>query len=183
MKQSTLAAPRSCRLESRKKECGNYLPFCANAMPKYGRKPDVGRRLLATSLREQGLSYGRIAHRLGVTRQCVLRLIQANARSAGLPGVQCNSCGAKLTASRVCLAGPAFCLACLAKHSKATFGQRLRSLRVAAGMTQTMLATRSGLTKNVICYCEQLGGKPRPRVLLRLEGALGRRLWYVPSEA
>ena len=40
----------------------------------------------------------------------------------------------------------AYCLACLAKHPGASFGQRLLACRVAAGLTLRQLAARTGTT-------------------------------------
>ena len=45
-----------------------------------------------------------------------------------------------------------YCLRCLAKHPKATFGERLKAYRVAAGLTRKELARRAQLPLRVIEY-------------------------------
>lgn len=57
--------------------------------------------------------------------------------------------------------------------STATFGMRLRNLRIAVGLTQEALADRSGLSPNAISAIER--GKrrhPYPHTILALAGAL-----------
>jgi len=48
------------------------------------------------------------------------------------------------------------------------FGEKLRSLRKAAGMTQTDLANRLHITKSVVSYYELLERSPSPDVLIKL---------------
>ena len=48
------------------------------------------------------------------------------------------------------------------------FGERLHSLRTQAGMTQTELAKRLGITKSVVSYYERLERSPSPDVLIQL---------------
>ena len=48
------------------------------------------------------------------------------------------------------------------------FGQKLRNLRLAAGMTQAELAQRLNITKAVISYYELHERCPSPEVLIKL---------------
>ncbi len=48
------------------------------------------------------------------------------------------------------------------------FGDKMKSLRTAAGFTQDTLARRLGVTKTVISYYERRERYPSPDVLVRL---------------
>lgn len=48
------------------------------------------------------------------------------------------------------------------------FGNRLRELRIAAGLTQAQLATQINVTKSVISYYELQARAPSPEVLVKL---------------
>lgn len=48
------------------------------------------------------------------------------------------------------------------------FGEKLRTLRTDAGMTQTDLAKRLNITKSVVSYYELQERTPSPDVLIRL---------------
>lgn len=48
------------------------------------------------------------------------------------------------------------------------FGETLKTLRTNAGMTQTELAKRLGITKSVVSYYELQERTPSPDVLIRL---------------
>lgn len=50
------------------------------------------------------------------------------------------------------------------------FGDMLKNLRTNAGMTQTELANRLGITKSVVSYYELKERTPSPDVLIRLAG-------------
>lgn len=48
------------------------------------------------------------------------------------------------------------------------FGYKLKELRARAGMTQTDLAKRLGITKSVVSYYELQERNPSPDILIRL---------------
>ena len=48
------------------------------------------------------------------------------------------------------------------------FGEKIKALRTAAGMTQTELARRLSITKSVVCYYENQERTPSPDVLIQL---------------
>ena len=50
------------------------------------------------------------------------------------------------------------------------FGQRLKELRVQAGMTQLQLAQRMGVTKSVVSFYELQERTPSPDILGKLSG-------------
>ncbi len=50
------------------------------------------------------------------------------------------------------------------------FGEKLKTMRKEAGMTQKELADRLGITKSVVSYYELQERTPSPDVLIRLAG-------------
>lgn len=48
------------------------------------------------------------------------------------------------------------------------FGDRLKTLRLQAGLTQKQLAERLGVTKSVISYYELLERSPSPDIIVKL---------------
>jgi transcriptional regulator with XRE-family HTH domain len=149
-----------------------------------GRKCDEGRRREMARLRARGLSLAEIGRRLGVSKQCVqstLALVARRARSLArgeLPAVPCAGCGAPIASPGAIRsdAGRALCLACLARCPEAPFAQRLKSLRLAAGLTKAELADRAGLARVQVQQYEKGVNVPRRPILGRLEGVLGPRL-------
>ena len=67
-----------------------------------------------------------------------------------LPALRCQECRADILKDNKA-AGPrlnngaVFCLDCLARHPEATFGQRLKAHRLAAGLTLGELSRRTGI--------------------------------------
>ena len=53
------------------------------------------------------------------------------------------------------------------------FGQRLRRLRKAKGLTQTELGDQIGISQRVVTYYEREGGSPSPELLVKFAQALG----------
>lgn len=54
-----------------------------------------------------------------------------------------------------------------------SFGERLRKLRVAKGLTQAELGHHVQLSNRMVAYYEIQGGEPRPELVTRLSEALG----------
>jgi transcriptional regulator with XRE-family HTH domain len=65
------------------------------------------------------------------------------------------------------------CLACLAKRPQATFGQRLKAHRLAAGLTLTGLEQRSGVDLSLISAYECDRSEPKWQTLAKLSRVLG----------
>ena len=66
-----------------------------------------------------------------------------------------------------------WCLACLAKRLQATFGQRLKAHRLAAGLTLTALERRSGVDLSSISAYECERSQPKWETLAKLIRILG----------
>src|SRR4051794_24890572 len=114
-----------------------------------GRKPDLARREQARRLRARGLTLQQLAVRLGVTRQGAAYLLQDVVRQK--PPAHCRQCAAPL--HPVALPRDdrkVYCPGCLARHEEASLAERLRSLRVAAGLSQYELARRLGVVLNLV---------------------------------
>ena len=69
--------------------------------------------------------------------------------------------------------GPVLCLACLARRPAATFGERLKAHRLAAGLTLEALAARCGIRYQRLSAYERGAEEPAWGNLVRLVGALG----------
>ena len=145
-----------------------------------GRRPDPRRRGEIARLRGQGLSQAEIGRRLGVSRQSVQLTLRAMARVPAR-SVPCAGCGLAI-ASEGALpsdAGSALCLSCLAARPAAPFAQRLKACRLAAGLTKAELASRAGLTHQMLRHYEDGSREPRWRQVARLVSVLGSALMTV----
>jgi len=63
--------------------------------------------------------------------------------------IRCRKCQSLITRMRLVHDSniPVWCLACLAKHPKASFRQRLKAYRLAAGLTLAALAKRCSVKR------------------------------------
>jgi transcriptional regulator with XRE-family HTH domain len=131
-------------------------------MAARGRKPDHKRRQQAARLRADGLTYDEIAARLGITKQAVHSLLKSANLWQRPRGISCLECGKEVMPGGLGIkpSTRALCLDCLAKHPEATFGERLRAFRLAAGLTVQELASRIGSTPGWLTRCEH--GHARP---------------------
>ena len=136
-----------------------------------GRKKDLKRWRLMAQLRSQGLTLAEIGHRLGVTRQNVHRLLGQSRRQS----VPCSACGTAIA----CAGAIPFhlkavvCLACVGKLPNATLRQRVRTLRLTAGMTRLQLAKRAGVDLSTVKAAEFGRHVPCATTVKRLAKALG----------
>jgi len=148
-------------------------------MPSGG-LPDLKQRHLVSRLRRRGWSFQRIASKIGVSRQrasaIFRRALGIKYRVPKQPDLRCSHChvtiprrGPNLNVVRV------LCLDCLSRYPT-TFGQRLRALRIAAGLSANALAKLAGVSVSLIILCEQTPHLPRPRSLVKLMTVLGERL-------
>src|SRR5438477_10221031 len=112
-------------------------------MPR-GRRPDLKRRQLMAELRAKGLSFPQIGKRFGISRQSVEQALRGSGNARLVP-IHCRKCKTIITQMRTVApsAGPVYCVNCL--PSNATFGQRLKTYRLAAGMTLDRLGKASGV--------------------------------------
>ena len=145
--------------------------------PGSGRRADAARRRKAEWLRARGLTLKEIGRRLGVTAQGVrymLGLTPARPRRVR-PDLRCATCRRVIpgsgTTGRTC--GAVYCTACLAMMTDATCAQRLRSLRVARGLSRPTLARLAGVSVPLLSLHERGRRRPRPETLARLARVLG----------
>jgi transcriptional regulator with XRE-family HTH domain len=139
-----------------------------------GRKPDAHRRREAAALRRQGLRLAEIGRRLGISRQAAHHLL---VKSPGANPICCHECGVVIVLSATGMGGVGgltWCKACLATQPEASFADRLRSLRLARGMTPEGLARAAGVNRGTIGRFER-GGSANPMypLLVRLVRILG----------
>jgi transcriptional regulator with XRE-family HTH domain len=105
----------------------------------------VRRRKMA-KLRAKGLTFEEIGRRLGVTKQRVGQLLHS-IQTTGF-ALHCRNCAAEIV-SRLRRAGrntPSLCPACLAKTPGHCVGERLKTYRLIAGLTQRGVAAETGIT-------------------------------------
>jgi transcriptional regulator with XRE-family HTH domain len=141
-----------------------------------GRPPNIVARQEAARLRRQGLSLQELAREIGTSHQAVSQFLD---NGAGDRPIVCRDCRAVVIPSALALAMAninkrPWCTACLAKHPEATFGERLRSLRLARGMTHKDLAKAVRRHPNSISRFEcGVSEQPQCKLLLRLVQVLG----------
>jgi transcriptional regulator with XRE-family HTH domain len=128
-----------------------------------GRRPNLGRRRRAAELRAQGLTFAEVGRRLGITREGARQVVLA------APPPPCASCAAPVPGGR----GGGRCSDCVAADPAAPFAERLRALRLAAGLTQEELAARVGRTHATVSDYERGRRRPRPDLLAALARVLG----------
>jgi HTH-type transcriptional regulator/antitoxin HipB len=144
--------------------------------PDSGRRAYSARRRQAERLRARGLSLPEIGRRLGVSHQAVGGMLRGS--DIALPPVLCCACaGDVVVRSDSRDRGRVYCRACLSARSDVPLGDRLRSLRVAEGLTQQALAERTGLSRSGVAHAEQ-GAHDRLswRIVRALVDALGVEL-------
>ena len=61
----------------------------------------------------------------------------------------------------------------LSRSSTETFGDRLRRLRAARGLTQGDLGRKIALSQRMVAYYESQGGTPAPPLVAKIAKALG----------
>jgi transcriptional regulator with XRE-family HTH domain len=100
----------------------------------------------------------------------------------GRGAIRCRECGRHVACGSGGFANntPPYCLSCLARHPEATFGERLRAHRLAAGLTGEALADRAGLVQERVAAYESDCMAPQWPNLVKLVGVLGVGLVDVP---
>jgi transcriptional regulator with XRE-family HTH domain len=129
-----------------------------------GRRPDWPRRRRVLALRARGLTFAEIGRRVGITREAARQLVH---KAAGPH--PCACCAAPLPLG----SRGGHCLACAVADPFRPWAERLRALRRAAGLTQTELAARAGVSASTLFNYERGRGRPRPSRLTGLAGVLG----------
>jgi hypothetical protein len=146
--------------------------------PHLGSLPDQEQRSQAAYLRDQGLSFAAIGRRLGISKQAAWHLI-VKGSPGHVAGVRCSACQAVVTTrhfqSRT--VGEVLCRQCLAAQPHAPFALRLRSHRLAAGMSRPELQHAAALVAGRVKDFEERGAKPHAATRGRLANVLGCRTW------
>jgi transcriptional regulator with XRE-family HTH domain len=126
------------------------------------------------ALRAQGLSYAQVGRRLGISKQAVHDAVRRLEAPPPPRCVPCARCGRVIVSPGALPSdrGSALCLPCLAQTPGAPFAQRVRSLRLAAGLTRAELERRAGLHRDAVTDYECGGHVPRRRNLARLARVL-----------
>ena len=149
-----------------------------------GRKPNLERRRQAMHLRETGLTLYQIAQRFGVTKQAVWSLLHNRPQRTSARAVPCCACGGRIVSAGAVRrdAATALCLDCLRGRPDAPFGQRLKSLRLAAGLSRTELAEQAGLAPGSLRAYEDGFRQPQERSVMRLAVVLGDDVFGAVAE-
>lgn len=142
-----------------------------------GRQANLKRRERAAKLYAAGLSSAEVGRRLGMTTESAYALL----RRAGIEParVLCRVCQALVSArsGKGNRSRGVLCLACLEKRPQATFAERLRALRAAAGLSQDELGERAGIPGGTIAAYEVGHCRPRSVPAARLVAVLGPQLF------
>jgi DNA-binding XRE family transcriptional regulator len=115
--------------------------------------PPASRKQIAT-LRANGQSLATIGRRFGVSKQGIHQVLRADASHRV---IRCRECDCPTNGDGAMPRDDwqVLCLACLAVSPHATFGEHLKSYRLAAGLRLVELAKRSGVCQGQISAYEQ----------------------------
>jgi transcriptional regulator with XRE-family HTH domain len=146
-----------------------------------GRKKDPRTDSLyrrAAELRAHGHTYAEIGRNLGMTRQGATKLLNSTGSPRVPFAIRCSSCTAAFAQGyhTMKLNGDVLCIDCLRSSPEASFSQRLKTFRLAAGLSQHELAHRLGVQPLRISVLERGLYTPRWEQLLRLVEILGPEL-------
>ncbi len=143
-----------------------------------GRKPNLQRRRLVLKLRARGFTLSEIARRFDITKQAVWSLLNQRPRLTSARAVACTTCGAQIVSAGALPrdAETALCLDCLHKADDVSFAQRLKALRLAAGLSQADLAKRTRLAPGSLRAYEDGARQPRRATVGRLVRVFGAGL-------
>src|SRR5262249_9341342 len=125
-------------------------------------RPSGGAPLPRLSLREIGQRMG------GLSRQGVAYLLTTDPTK----GVRCSAASISERCFRRRTVGDALCRSCLASHPGASFALRLRSQRLASGLSRKDLAIAAAVTEARIKAYEEGTAKPHESTRRQLAKAL-----------
>jgi hypothetical protein len=135
---------------------------------------DSARQRQAVALRAKGLTYKAIGQRLGgISPQDVNGLLRR--ANAPVPVIACSRCHGTAAQGRFQqrTLGPVLCRACPDATPDVSYGVRLRSLRLAAGLTRRQLVKAAGLpSEGNIKAIEDGTAKPHQATRVKLAKAL-----------
>ena len=138
-----------------------------------GALPDHKQRRRADALRALVLSFAEVGRRLGVTKQAAWHMIVIGL-AAHTAGVHCSACQAIISTRHIQLrtVGEVLCRPCLVACPDAPFALRLRSHRLAAGLSRSEVQAAAGLAVGCLKNLEDRGAKPQARTRARLAKVL-----------
>src|SRR5262249_32854472 len=110
--------------------------------------------------------------------QALSRMARAGNPVAACVAVPCRECGAVILRGKGDLRcnAPAYCLACLATHPEAPFGERVKAFRLARGMTPRQLGEAVGMSAQNVSVYERGRGPLKWVTLVKFARALGAEL-------
>jgi transcriptional regulator with XRE-family HTH domain len=141
-----------------------------------GRPPNSKKRSLVLDLATQGLTRSQIADQLGITPEWVRVILADNGVAISMHVLKCAKCGVTIATGHKVHQGdqPALCPGCLRQSPHATFGQRLKALRLARNLSVAQLGDQCGLSRTTIENYEKDQAVPTPasfrKLAKRLEG-------------
>ena len=141
-----------------------------------GRPPNQVRLRKMAQLRSKGLTFEEIGRRHGVTKQRVGQLLHSIGATDF--ALCCCDCGAEIL-SRRSRAGRnihSLCPVCLAKSPGHCVGERLKTHRLIAGLTQREVAAETGITPQAVALFEKGKCRPTPETLAQLVAVLGPKV-------
>ena len=140
-----------------------------------GRKPDLERRRNVLTLRDRGLTLHQIAQRFGVSKQAIWSLLNNRPHRREARAVACTGCGDMILSPGALRrdAATALCLTCLHARRDVPFAQRLKALRLAAGLSRSELAARADVAPGSLRAYEDGARMPQHRSAMRLAAVVG----------
>jgi transcriptional regulator with XRE-family HTH domain len=136
-----------------------------------GRKRNVARLQWIGELRSRGWTFARIAQKAGVSPQAIHHALCSSSRRHLI--ARCRLCRKPFPAAGA-LPGDDLAVACpRCLAANAPFVERIRSYRLAAGMTRAELARKAGVCPTLLRQYEHAVASPRLDKLTRLIGVLG----------
>ena len=133
-----------------------------------GRPPSSKTRSLVLDLAAQGVTRRQIADQLGITPEWVRAILADNGVVISTNALNCARCGAVIARGHKACQGneAALCRACLSQAPDATFGQRLKTVRLALNLSVAQLSAQCGLSRWAIQNYEK-GRRVPTRASLR----------------
>lgn len=124
-------------------------------------------------LRARGLTFQAIADRFGLTRQAVHYALNGIPRAVE---IRCSRCSRTIRRQDNWLhILPVLCVSCIDRQPT-TFAERLRALRVEAGITAKELGKLAGINAATITLAERGLHKQTRRTVAKLAAVLGPKL-------
>jgi len=146
-------------------------------MSRRGRPPNPERHQQIIDFAAQGWTRHKIADHLGITPEWVRAVLAQYGFVVSLRILKCPGCGAPVAKGHKALQNSlALCKNCLHPGKVLSFGQRLKSFRLAENLSLEELSYRSGLSKTMIGNYERDEANPTDASAQKLADSLGLSL-------